>query len=237
MRLKRALLSIHKWIGLVVGIQIVIWMLSGAVMSIFPIERVRGEDKITKQEPVLLDGVGTLAPLDTIIAASGGKAVSATLTTLAGDPVYEVKNAEGATALIDARTANVLSPIPEALARRIAEADFIGDAAAVSAELVTEEGGDYRGRLPAWRVQFADDDNTRIYVAANDGRVSARRNGTWRIYDFFWMLHIMDYETREDFNTPLLILASLLGLAVAFTGIPLLWWGILRPMARRRRRA
>ena len=47
----------------------------------------------------------------------------------------------------------------------------------------------------------------------------------------------MDYETRENFNTPLLILASLLGLAVAFTGIPRLWWGVLRPMARRRRRA
>ncbi len=236
MRLKRAFITVHKWIGLVVGVQVVVWMLSGAVMSLFPIETVRGENNIAHQEPVLLDGLGPLVPHDTAIAAAGGNAVTATLTTVGGAPVYEVKNDKGETALVDARSGAVMSPIPEALARRIAEADFVGDAPALSAELVTGEGGDYRGRLPAWRVQFGDDDATRIYVAANDGRVSARRNGTWRIYDFFWMLHIMDYETREDFNTPLLVIASLLGLAVAITGIPLLYWAILRPRFIRRRR-
>ncbi len=236
MRLKRAFIAVHKWIGLIVGVQVVVWMLSGAVMSIFPIETVRGENNIAEQAPLLLDGITVIAP-GAAASAAGGGATAVTLTGLAGQPVYEVKKADGATALIDARTASVLSPISEALARQIAEADFAGDLTAASATLVSEEGGDYRGRLPAWRIQFADADDTRIYVAANDGRVSARRNGTWRIYDFFWMLHIMDYETREDFNTPLLVIASLLGLAVALTGIPLLWWAILRPrLARRRRR-
>lgn len=237
MRLKRAFIAVHKWIGLIVGVQVVVWMLSGAVMSIFPIEKVRGEDNIAKQQPLLLDGLTGLIAPEAAAVAAGGSATAVTLTGLAGDPVYEVKTADGSTALVDARSAALLSPISEALARRIAEADFAGDLAAASARLVTEEGGDYRGRLPAWRIQFADPDDTRIYVAAHDGRVSARRNDTWRIYDFFWMLHIMDYETHEDFNTPLLVIASLLGLGVAITGIPLLWWAIVRPrLARRRRR-
>lgn len=236
MRLKRAFITVHKWIGLIVGVQVVVWMLSGAVMAVFPIEQVRGENNIARQDPALLDGLTGLIAPDAAVTAAGGSATAATLTILAGEPVYEVKMADGAAALIDARSGVVMSPIPEALARRIAEADFIGDASALSAELITEEGGDYRGRLPAWRIQFGDADNTRIYVAANDGRISARRNGTWRIYDFFWMLHIMDYETREDFNTPLLIIAALLGLGVAITGIPLLWWGVVRPLFGRRRR-
>ncbi len=235
MRLKRAFLSVHKWIGLVVGVQVLVWMLSGAVMSFFPIEKVRGEDNIAHQEPLRLDGLAGLIAPDAAASAAGGGATAITLTGLAGEPVYEVKTAGGATSLVDARTGAVISPISEALARRIAEADFAGDLAAVSADYVTAEGGDYRGRLPAWRVQFADDDDTRIYVAAHDGRVAARRNGTWRLYDFFWMLHIMDYETREDFNTPLLVIASLLGLAVALSGIALLWWSVVRPRFRRRR--
>lgn len=235
MRLKRAFLSVHKWIGLVVGIQVVLWMLSGLVMAVLPIETVRSEHNIAEQPQVYLEGLGPLAPLDSAIAAAGGNAVSAMLTTVAGDPVYEIKKADGTTVLADARSGVVLSPISEALARRVAEADFAPEAAIASASLVTEAGGDYRGRLPAWRITFDDPDDTRIYVAANDGRVSARRSDTWRLYDFFWMLHIMDYSDRENFNSPWMVFFAAGGLAVALSGIGLLWWSVLRPRIRRRR--
>ncbi len=234
MRLKRAFIAVHKWIGLVVGIQVVLWMLSGLVMAVLPIETVRSEQNIAKQEPLLLDGLTVIAP-DQAASAAGGGASAIALTGLAGDPVYEVKTADGKTALIDARSGTILSPISEALARRIAEADFAPEAAIASASLVTEEGGDYRGRLPAWRIAFDDPDTTRIYVAANDGRVSARRSDTWRLYDFFWMLHIMDYSARENFNSPWMVFFAAGGLAVALSGIGLLWWSVLRPRFRRRR--
>lgn len=234
MRLKRAFIAVHKWIGLVVGIQVVLWMLSGLVMAVLPIETVRSEQNIAKQEPLLLDGLTVIAP-DQAASAAGGGASAITLTGLAGDPVYEVKTADGKTALIDARSGAILSPVSEALARRIAEADFAPEAAIASASLVTEEGGDYRGRLPAWRIAFDDPDTTRIYVAANDGRVSARRSDTWRLYDFFWMLHIMDYSARENFNSPWMVFFAAGGLAVALSGIGLLWWSVLRPRFRRRR--
>lgn len=234
MRLKRAFITVHKWIGLVVGVQVVLWMLSGLVMAVLPIEEVRSEHNIAKTEPLRLDGLAVIAP-DAAAMAAGGNAVSIVLTGLAGDPVYEVKAADGRTVLVDARSGAVLSPVSEALARRIAEADFAPEAAIASAALVTEEGGDYRGRLPAWRIAFDDAENTRIYVAANDGRVSARRSDTWRLYDFFWMLHIMDYSERENFNSPWMVFFAAGGLAVALSGIGLLWWSVLRPRFRRRR--
>lgn len=233
MRLKRAFVAVHKWIALVVGIQVVLWMLSGLIMAVLPIEEVRGEHNIAEQKPILLSGLSGLIGVEAAVA--GRDAVTATLTTLAGAPVYEIKGSTGLTTLLDARTGAVTSPIDEGLARDIATADFAGDGKPVAAVLVTEEGGDYRGRLPAWRVQFDDPDNTRIYVAAHDGRISARRSDTWRLYDFFWMLHIMDYSNRENFNSPWMVAFAAGGLAVALSGLPLLWYA-LKPLVIGRRR-
>jgi len=50
----------------------------------------------------------------------------------------------------------------------------------------------------------------------------ARRNDDWRFFDFFWMLHIMDYEERENFNNPLLITASIFALVTVLAGLLLL---------------
>ena len=85
---------------------------------------------------------------------------------------------------------------------------------------VAEAEGEIRGRkLPLWRVDFDDADNSRIYLDALTGEVAAVRTDAWRLFDFFWMLHIMDYSERTDFSHPLLIGASVLGVASALTGI------------------
>ena len=49
----------------------------------------------------------------------------------------------------------------------------------------------------------------------------ARRTTRWRVFDFLWMLHIMDYDEREDFNHPLLVSASLIALLAALSGVGL----------------
>ena len=61
-----------------------------------------------------------------------------------------------------------------------------------------------------------------LYVAADTGAVTARRSTLWRVYDFLWGLHIMDWRGHEDFNTPLLIAATALALAMSIAGIVLL---------------
>ena len=86
--------------------------------------------------------------------------------------------------------------------------------------------------LPAWRIDLADEDNTHIWVDAMTGRVAARRNDAWRRFDFFWMLHTMDYRGRDDFNHPLLIVVACLGLVTLGSGAFL--WGLR--LARRRRK-
>ena len=65
----------------------------------------------------------------------------------------------------------------------------------------TANDTEYRGALPAWRVDFDDGEGRSLYVAADTGAVTARRSTLWRAYDFLWGLHIMDWRGHEDFNT------------------------------------
>jgi hypothetical protein len=41
---------LHKWIALVVGVQLLAWSVSGLFMTVVPISQVRGEHNIRKQE-------------------------------------------------------------------------------------------------------------------------------------------------------------------------------------------
>ena len=44
-------LQIHKWIALVVGVQVLFWTAGGVVMTVIPIERVRSEHHLAKALP------------------------------------------------------------------------------------------------------------------------------------------------------------------------------------------
>lgn len=54
-------LRIHKWIALIVGIQIMLWIAGGLVMSAIPIETVRGEHKISPTGPSEIDTTDILS--------------------------------------------------------------------------------------------------------------------------------------------------------------------------------
>lgn len=76
-----------------------------------------------------------------------------------------------------------------------------------------------------------------LMVAQDTGAVTARRSTLWRIFDFLWSLHIMDFENHEDFDTPLLIIATALGLAVIVTGMVMFPSRLGYNARKRRRRA
>ncbi len=95
-----------------------------------------------------------------------------------------------------------------------------------------EAGSEYRERpLPAYRVSFDDSFGTRLYVSVERGLVTARRNDRWRWFDFLWMLHIMDYQSRDNFNSSLLQIVSALGLVTVLSGFVL--FAVTSPRLRR----
>lgn len=228
----RWLIRLHKWAALIIGLQVLAWVAGGVVMSVIPIERVRGEHNIASQESVLSLG-GLIAP-EMAAAAADASPAEMRIRVWQGRTVYDVRQHGRDAVMVDGRTGEVLSPIDEAAAIAVARADHAGEPEVEAVTFFTEATWESRRDMPTWRVDFADGEGTRLYVSAATGEVVARRNDVWRFYDFFWMLHIMDYSERTDFNHPLLILSSLFALGMSLFGFVLLFPWLGRMLSRKR---
>jgi uncharacterized iron-regulated membrane protein len=220
MPLARLASFVHKWLALLVGIQIVFWVVSGLFFTIFPIQQIRSENLIRPSQAQTLD-TATLASLVTL---RGDQNALPTKLTIERRPIGQVVIAEFADApsiLFDAATLQRLSPLSSEQARAVARAHVTLTSEPTGATLVTEETAEYRGALPAWRVQFPDG-GLSVYVAQNTGAVTARRSDLWRLYDTLWALHIMDWQNHEDFNHPLIIIVTVITLLSVIAGIVLI---------------
>lgn len=221
---KRLIADIHLWLSLAVGLQVLAWMVSGHVMVSQPIEPVRSEHRLAEHAHNDLAARGAFVPPDQVIVAAGGLVQRLSLEIVGDRVVYAVETASEDKALFDAQTGSRLSPIDQAFAREIAEGAIADDEPAARLTLIGRDPPiEYRGALPVWRADFEDADNLSVYVDASTGRVTARRSDLWRVYDFMWALHIMDYRERENFDHPLLVVVTALALLMTIAGIVLLF--------------
>lgn len=228
--------KIHKWLALLMAVQILFWFVSGLFFAVFPIERVRSEHMTASQAPAPVPLNTAAAGLERLAAHGVRLGERIEIRNLMERPVALIGGGEGRPTLYDLATGRRLSPLPASLATAIAERDHAGAQRATRVERVTANSPEYRGALPAWRIDFDDGAHRSLYVAADSGAVTARRSRLWRVYDFLWGLHIMDWRGHEDFNTPLLIAFTALGLVVIVTGIILLPSRLGLTAWRRRRR-
>lgn len=226
----RAYRKIHRYLGIVIGIQLLLWTGSGFFFSLNSIEKVRGETEQAEASSLYL--TSRMASPDTALRelenTHGEVDVFSVLLRphLDGD-VFEIAyRQEGAMrwALADTATGHLRHPIDRDEAVSLARQDFRiqAEIAAVDLISVVEPDSEYRDHpLPAYRVTFDHPLGTRIYVSADRGVVTARRNDQWRWFDLMWMFHIMDYNARDDFNTLWLQLVSGLGLVTVSSGFVL----------------
>lgn len=229
---RRFVRQLHRWLGLLIAAQLLLWVIGGLVMSVLRLEEVRGEDRAAQKAAVpLAADASLLAPAQVLATHDGAPVTGLTLVVLDSRPVYRLK-AGAESLLVDARTGARLSPLPREFAEALGRADYTGFGALAGIDWVDTPELEFRGRpLPLWRVRFADERNTALYVSPATGEIVARRNDLWRMFDFVWMLHIMDYQGREDFNHPLLIGTAASALLFLVTGLFMLFYSF-RPVAR-----
>ncbi len=222
----------HKWLALVVGVQALLWTLTGLYMVVVHIDIIHGDHLVRAPAAEAFDLTG-LAPPSRIVAAAPGVS-ELRLQRFFGSPVWRAETPEGPR-LYDARSGAPLSALTESQVRAQARRIYTGDGAIVSARLLTKAPQEMQSRKPPyWQVEFEGWNRPTLYLSPRTGELISRRHALWRVFDFVWMLHIMDYDERTDVNNPLLRIATWSAFAMALSGAWLLIWSFQR---RKRKKA
>ncbi len=215
--------QIHIWLGLILGLQVFAWLLSGLVMSLIPIEQVRGSAWVHQADEALGARLQEFRISPSSITGAVPEDASVVAALRAGEPVYLVQQGRRALRAVSALDGHEVTPLDAEQAAAIARSAHTEHPEVVQSVKLAAAEGEARGLSgPVWRVSLADRWSSNVYVDPVSGRVLSVRNDLWRFYDFFWMLHIMDYRDREDINTPLLRVVSVWSTFLGLSGLWLL---------------
>jgi hypothetical protein len=226
----------HRYLSVFVGVQLLLWVVSGLYFTVNDIEKIRGQHLRSKIDNDIKVQAGQLADISAVLISFRKQNPSiesikgVELRLLLGQAIYEIayNDASGKRyQLANAQTGEFMPMLDESSAMAVAKADFSENAGVLNVTLleIDTPHAEYRGRdLPIYRVSMDHASGVNIYVSAYRGIVTARRNSSWRIFDFLWMLHTMDYSTRDDFNNIQVKVFSILGLITVLSGF--LLWGM-----------
>ena len=172
--MKITLRKFHKYISLIVSVQLLLWTISGIYFSFNKIENVRGEQyRIENKAP-----------------SPNQKEQTKMLSTEEAEKIVSLKT--------------TLIPIQSLL---------------IEEEIL---GSEFRGRnLPLYKVISENENGKKInvYVDPFSGEVSAIRSLQWRIWDFMWGIHIMDWVERDNIDNLGSKVFSFIALFTSLSGI------------------
>jgi uncharacterized iron-regulated membrane protein len=221
----------HRYLGLLIGIQFLAWTLGGLYFSWTELDKVHGDD-LLRPAPMLSEDY-EFAPIEDVVqTVSNGhpeKISRIDLIPLAIDKaVYRVTFLNEANerqfALVDGATAKTREHLTIEEATDLAQSMYTGTGQIQNSEVLESSTphDEFRGiPLPAYAFTFADKGNPTIYISAMHPQIVVPRSNTWRVFDFLWMLHTMDYQGRDDFNNYLIRGFAVFGLLTLVSGFAL----------------
>lgn len=214
----------HRYFGIIIGIQFVFWTISGLFFAWTNITEIRG-DHLRKKASAIEIKDELIAP--SIFLKKNTELKSLQLVTVFERPYYRVETTNKKVELVDAQTGVSRKSVSKKEAVRIADAALKNPSEVIKTDLLTSTNGhhEYRDKqLPAWAVEYSEPSGLVVYISADDGQVRSVRTSNWRIFDFLWMLHTMDFFTRDNINNWALRVFSVLGILMLVSGY--LYWAI-----------
>ncbi|WP_405598519.1 MULTISPECIES: hypothetical protein [unclassified Pseudoalteromonas] len=212
--------KLHKWLGYLLALQILAWLLGGLVMSATSLEKVHGKHLATRTLNNPFTQTDYVASLDNITSQVKNPTQIIFENFLTTPLITVISKSEP-------HSFNGITGRPFEAPTKIqitenAKAHLLINAEPMSTTFLKQGSREVGYKKDIWQVQFNDTFNTTLYLSASNGKVVTIRSTIWRIFDFFWMLHIMDYDQREDFNNPLLISFSATSVLFCLSGVMLL---------------
>ncbi|NBB26283.1 hypothetical protein GVM20_14215 [Porphyrobacter sp. SLTP] len=220
--------SKHQWLGLIGGISLLVWGLSGLThiaMVLFgpqqaqfmpPAASVELEGARPIAETLAQQGIGEAVAVKTVPAAGGG-----VLWQVTGDPLT-------ARRYFRPDNGSEVAGGDRAQAEFLARHYLATDRAITSAKLQTEFDADYpwvNRLLPVWKLEFSGDDGLTAYVHTETSSLAAVNNTTKnRLQSVFRALHTWEWVPPGMDWLRVVVIALMVGslLALGLTGIAML---------------
>ena len=205
--------KVHKYLSFFISLQLLLWTVSGIYFAFNKIELVRGEQYRKQVEQSI-----NLGDFDFEIPNTTDVSIQKRL----GENIAVIK-VDGTTKYLN-RSGESISKLTESEAMNLVISNTTLSRVLVE-EIVNERSGsEYRGRsLPIYKVESKTnkDLDINVYLNVYSGEVLAIRSNQWRIWDFMWGLHIMDWKERDNISNILLKIFSILALVSSVTGVML----------------
>lgn len=215
----------HRWLSLAVGLQLVIWCLSGAYMVVTDLDFIHGDHLLSTSKKPAIDAANMKKIPGIIEKYPQAETIELTSQWIKQQwlPVFSVSTSPPR--LLDAETLAPITLTQEDIAE-IAKQRFM-ERRAIKNMTLLQSGDNFPSEIPAsvapiWQVTFAGITRPTLYLHPNTGEVVTQRHNYWRVFDFAWMLHIMDYENRVDIQTNLLKVLIIGNVVFFITGMVLI---------------
>lgn len=207
----------HRYLGLFLGVQFLFWTISGLYFSWTDLDEIHGDHFKKEKEQISFTNLININDLE-----FKNPIKTFELREIADLPYYFINDS----ILFNAYNGNLKDSISIEEAIKISNKNILDKYKISSVDKIYEVGNhhEYRGKpLPAFVISYEGAEKLKSYVSIIDGKFQTVRHRDWRWFDFLWMTHTMDYETRDDFNNKLIRTFSLLGLITVMSGF-LLWF-------------
>lgn len=243
----KAVLVLHRWLGVVIGAVMTLWCLSGVVMLYVDYPRLTPAEQLRGLPPLQLPGAAALAriglPDDLPLASArvemvAGRAVLRIVPD--ASPERSIGQMRAMPASYDLATGAPLAMLSPTDLRRVA-ADYAAQAGlAGGVKAIAATGIDqwtvqaYRRNRPLVRVDYADPAGTRIYIAGKTGEIVQQTTRFERFWNWLgavphWLYPTLLRQHAEAWSQ-VVIWTSLIGCFLTLTG---LWVGIARLRRRK----
>jgi Na+-transporting NADH:ubiquinone oxidoreductase subunit F len=214
----------HKWASIVVGIQFLLWLISGIYFNLMDTTKASGRThKAHINVESRLDRERLVEP--SIVLLKYQPIVSIELIKILEDPFYQLAHEKALYphfknkyTLVNAYTAKEFL-IDEQVAAKIAELSYNGPGEISKVIMLDSSIPDYpKQQNPAWQIYFDDVIDTSVYVEASSGRIIGHSDEHKRFADILFMLHFMDYGNNGSFNNIQNVFFAIAALWLALSG-------------------
>ncbi len=218
--------TLHKWLSLFVGIQLLIWVGTGLYFNLMDSKKASGNQY---RQPIKvvenIDFNKLIEPKAVLQQYRAQGVINLKLIYLLNNPYYLLTHQQGLYphfkqhhSLLDAYSGEKAA-ITRVFATDLAKASYTGSGEVTQVRLLSPPIKDIpKEQNQVWQVNFNDEVFTSVYIDAGSGRLIAHSNDNKRFTNLFFMLHFMDYTQEGSFNNIQIIVFALFSLFFALTG-------------------